>query len=72
MGCHGINLVAGGNAPDLRGSPVIMDGESFHQVIKGSMLKDRGMPQFDDLSDAELAAVRHYIRNRAADLRSGR
>ena len=41
-------------------------------VVKGSMLKDRGMPQFDDLSDAELAAVRHYIRNRAADLRSGR
>jgi quinohemoprotein ethanol dehydrogenase len=72
MSCHGIGLVAGGLAPDLRGSPTVMDEATFKQIVQGGILHANGMPQFEELSDVDLAAVRQYIRSRAADLRAGR
>jgi quinohemoprotein ethanol dehydrogenase len=62
--CHGPGAVAGGTAPDLRASPVVLDPESFATVVKGG-LEPRGMPKFAELSDHELDALRNYIRYRA-------
>jgi quinohemoprotein ethanol dehydrogenase len=31
-----------------------------------------GMPSFKDLTESDIAAIRQYIRSRAADLRGGK
>jgi quinohemoprotein ethanol dehydrogenase len=62
--CHDTGVVAGGFAPDLRASPVPLDAQAFAGVVHGSLVS-RGMPPFPELTDADLAALRHYIRERA-------
>jgi quinohemoprotein ethanol dehydrogenase len=64
--CHGLNAVAMGGGPDLRASAIPLDAEAFRQVVLGGALVARGMPQFDDLTDADLLPLRHYIRGQAA------
>lgn len=63
--CHGIAAVAGGAAPDLRASVVPLAGPAFKAIVQGGALESRGMPKFAELSDEELDAMRHYIRERA-------
>ena len=63
--CHGGAAVAAGMAPDLRASGVILSVDAFEQVVRGGALASRGMPPFADFSDAELNALRHYIRQQA-------
>ena len=63
--CHGGAAVAAGLAPDLRASGVILSVDAFEQVVRGGALASRGMPSFADFSDAELNALRHYIRQQA-------
>jgi quinohemoprotein ethanol dehydrogenase len=63
--CHGVAAVAGGAAPDLRASPVPLSAEAFTAIVQKGGLEARGMPMFDDLSDADLEAIRNYIRERA-------
>ena len=63
--CHGWNAVAGGAAPDLRYSPVIVDAATFRQVVKGGALKLNGMPPFSQIPDADLETIRFYLRARA-------
>jgi quinohemoprotein ethanol dehydrogenase len=62
--CHGPGAVAGGTAPDLRASQIVLNPASFAAVVKGS-LETRGMPKFAELTDRELEALRHYVRQRA-------
>ncbi len=62
--CHGAGAIAGGGAPDLRASLSPLVKESFAGVVRGG-LEVRGMPKFEELSDRELEALRHYIRARA-------
>lgn len=64
-GCHGAGAISGGAAPDLRASAVVLDAETFKQVVKNGMLTDAGMPAFPTLNDRELAAIRHYVRYQA-------
>ena len=64
--CHGPGAVAGGAAPDLRASAVPIDEAAFAQVVKAGSLAGRGMPQFSELSSADLLALRHYLRAEAA------
>jgi quinohemoprotein ethanol dehydrogenase len=66
MTCHGAAAVAGGAAPDLRASSIPLDPGAFQAVVQGGGLRSHGMPQFNDLSDEELLALRHYIRAQAA------
>jgi quinohemoprotein ethanol dehydrogenase len=66
--CHGINVVGGGAAPDLRLSPVILDDELFRSVVEGGALVARGMPRFDELSDEDLKSLRQYLRAKAQEL----
>ena len=64
--CHGAGVVAGGFAPDLRASPIALNADAFDAVVHGGLVS-RGMPPFPELSAADLAALRHYIRQRAQD-----
>jgi quinohemoprotein ethanol dehydrogenase len=64
--CHGMAAVAGGNAPDLRASQVLLSQNSFVQVVREGVLVDRGMPAFPELTDAQLEALRHYVRSQAS------
>jgi quinohemoprotein ethanol dehydrogenase len=68
--CHGMSAVAGGAAPDLRASPAILSADAFRGIVKEGALLPRGMPRFDNLSDAELEHIRQYLRSRAKDLAS--
>jgi quinohemoprotein ethanol dehydrogenase len=65
--CHGSAVVGGGVAPDLRASPVPLSAEAFNHIVRDGSLVPRGMPKFDELSDAQLDALRHYFRQRARD-----
>ncbi|GIX31748.1 MAG: hypothetical protein KatS3mg124_2220 [Porticoccaceae bacterium] len=66
--CHGMNALAGGAAPDLRFSPVVLDPAAFAAVVRDGARKLRGMPAYPQLDDAALAALRHYLMARAAGL----
>lgn len=65
LGCHGIDAVAQGNAPDLRASPVLRSAEAFDDIVRHGKLIAAGMPRFDDVSADELSDVRQFIRSRA-------
>ena len=60
--CHGFGAVAGGGAPDLRASPVVLSHEAFVEVVLGGGRRQMGMPQFSNLSEIEAGALQHYIR----------
>jgi quinohemoprotein ethanol dehydrogenase len=62
--CHGAGAIAGGGAPDLRASLSPLVAPSFATVVRGGV-EIKGMPKFEELSDRELDALRHYIRARA-------
>ena len=70
--CHGLGAVGGGAAPDLRQSAVPSDATAFTQLLRGGALESAGMPKFADLSDAEIASLRHYILIRAQDAKGQR
>ena len=65
MICHGTAVVAGGYAPDLRASSNPLSSGAFTAIVRDGGLVTRGMPSFEELSDDELEALRHYIRQRA-------
>jgi quinohemoprotein ethanol dehydrogenase len=63
--CHGPGAVAGGTAPDLRGSRIPLSRDAFDAIVRDGSLEARGMPRFGELTGRELEALRHYIRYRA-------
>jgi quinohemoprotein ethanol dehydrogenase len=63
--CHGVGAVAAGAAPDLRESAISLDRDAFRQFVRSGALEPKGMPKFDEMSDDDLEAIRHYIRVRA-------
>jgi len=65
--CHGTALIAGGNAPDLRASPVLLSAESFAAIVRDGALVSRGMPRFAELSDSQLDSLRHFVRAKARE-----
>lgn len=62
--CHGAGAIAGGAAPDLRASAVPMNPPAFATAVRAGN-EARGMPRFEELSDRDLDALRHYLRARA-------
>ena len=62
--CHGPAAVAGGITPDLRASAIPLSQEAFANIVRGGALVERGMPRFEELSDTQLDALRHYIRSK--------
>jgi quinohemoprotein ethanol dehydrogenase len=69
--CHGPGAVSGGTAPDLRSSDIPSAADSFHAVVRDGTRVAAGMPSFKDLTESDIAAIRQYIRSRAAALRDG-
>ena len=67
MACHGFNALASGMAPDLRASPIPLHKESFAAVVRDGTLVARGMPGTPGMTDAQLQALQHYIRQRARE-----
>jgi quinohemoprotein ethanol dehydrogenase len=63
--CHGMNAIGGGAAPDLRYSPTIVDADAFKAIVKDGALRSAGMPEYPQLSEAQLDDMRHYLRLRA-------
>jgi len=70
--CHGAEAVSGGTAPDLRASPALLTAEGFKAVVHDGALLTMGMPRYPELADAQLEAMRQYLRSRAAELRETR
>ncbi len=69
--CHGMGVVAGGIAPDLRASPVPLSMAAFVHVVRDGGLKARGMPQFAEITDEQLEDIQQFIRQKArADLKA--
>ena len=54
-------------SPDLRASAIpLSEMESlFAAIVRDGDRVGRGMPGFPDLTDTELEALRHYIRDMA-------
>ena len=67
MSCHGLSALAAGMAPDLRASPIALNKESFAAVVRDGLLVARGMPGTPGITDAQLEALQHYIRQRARE-----
>ncbi len=65
MTCHGVGVISGGAAPDLRASPIPLDANAFKAIVQGGALMSNGMPRFSDVSDEQLLSLRHYIRAQA-------
>jgi quinohemoprotein ethanol dehydrogenase len=63
--CHGPGAVAGGMAPDLRASPVVMEADTFGRIVRGGSRSNRGMPAYAHFTEKELLALQHYIRREA-------
>ena len=64
-GCHGTGTIASGMAPDLRASSIVLSADAFASVVRDGIRVDRGMPPYEALTDAQLTALRHYIRQQA-------
>jgi quinohemoprotein ethanol dehydrogenase len=64
--CHGSGAVSGGATPDLRASPIVLDPKMMKAVVNGGARVPLGMPQFKELSDEDLEAIRHFVRRQAA------
>jgi quinohemoprotein ethanol dehydrogenase len=63
--CHGVDAVASGNAPDLRGSQIAFNRTAFKALLRNGSMISRGMPPFDDLTDDEIENIYQYIRSQA-------
>ena len=66
-GCHGGAVTAGGYTPDLRASPITLSADAFRSIVQQGTLETRGMPKFDELSNAEVEQVRMHVRKVARD-----
>jgi quinohemoprotein ethanol dehydrogenase len=63
--CHGPGAVSGGMAPDLRASAVVTQSEPFARIVRDGARAVRGMPAYAQMTDAQLAALQHFIRRQA-------
>jgi quinohemoprotein ethanol dehydrogenase len=69
--CHGMNAVGAGAAPDLRYSPMILDKNAFHAVVKDGALKANGMPPQPQVSEPDVELIRYYLRVMALQTMAG-
>jgi len=65
--CHGGGVVAGGMAPDLRASAIVMNKSALTSIVRDGVLTGRAMPGYPDITDEELEDLQHYIRQRARE-----
>jgi quinohemoprotein ethanol dehydrogenase len=63
--CHGPGAIAGGMAPDLRASAVVLENDTFARIVRSGTRANRGMPAYEQITDKELLALQHFIRREA-------
>lgn len=63
--CHGPRAVSSGMAPDLRASGATLSATAFENVVRNGRRASDGMPAYPELTDGQLTALRHYIRQQA-------
>jgi quinohemoprotein ethanol dehydrogenase len=65
--CHGVAAQSGGSIADLRyAAPATFD--AFENIVRRGAYVELGMPRFDWLTDADVAALRGYVLSRRAAL----
>jgi quinohemoprotein ethanol dehydrogenase len=65
--CHGVAAVSGGSIADLRYAlPATYD--SFDRIVRQGAYQQLGMPKFEFLSEADVAAVKSYLLSRRKEL----
>jgi quinohemoprotein ethanol dehydrogenase len=65
--CHGIAAVSAGSIADLRYAlPATYD--MFDRIVRQGAYQQLGMPKFDFLSEADVAAVKSYVLSRRKEL----
>jgi quinohemoprotein ethanol dehydrogenase len=65
--CHGVAAVSGGSIADLRYAlPATYD--ALDRIVRGGIYQGLGMPKFDFLSEADVAAVKSYLLSRRKEL----
>jgi quinohemoprotein ethanol dehydrogenase len=69
--CHGSLAVGSIHAPDLRRSAIPQERAAFIQIVRGGTLQAQGMPEFGELTDAQLDDIAYYLRAQAGQLRAG-
>ena len=69
--CHGRGAMSSGMAPDLRASGAVLSAAAFARVLRDGR-NAQGMPAYPELTDQQLTALRHYIRERAERDLAGR
>jgi quinohemoprotein ethanol dehydrogenase len=67
LACHGLDAMASGMAPDLRASQIVLNNDSFAAVVRDGTFVARGMPANPEITDAQLDALRHYVRQQARE-----
>jgi quinohemoprotein ethanol dehydrogenase len=65
--CHGTDALSGGQAPDLRASPLAADRQALGKIVLEGLLQLQGMPKYPDLSEEDVESLYHYIRWRARE-----
>jgi quinohemoprotein ethanol dehydrogenase len=65
--CHGVAVIAGGHAPELRSSAVPQAATAFKSIVHDGALIHNGMPRFEEFPDGVLDDLRTYIRTQAQD-----
>lgn len=64
--CHGGLLASESVAPDLRESLLSSDLDAFSALLRNGPMAQRGMPLYDDLTEADIEGLYHYVRHGAA------
>lgn len=65
--CHGAGAVSGGYTPDLRASEAFLHADQLKTIVRDGALAPNGMPRFQHLSDEDLEALQHFVRQKALD-----
>jgi len=63
--CHGVGVVAGGHAPDLRSSFAPTAEAPFKSIVQGGSLVANGMPRFEEFTDEQTRDLRQFIETQA-------
>jgi quinohemoprotein ethanol dehydrogenase len=63
--CHGTDALSGGQAPDLRASPLAANRTTLGKIVLEGILQLQGMPKYSNFSPEDVDALYHYIRWRA-------
>lgn len=71
--CHGFNgRSSGAPAPDLQESGIAADPASLRELLHNGLLAQNGMPQFSELTDAEISDLYMYVRRIARNTATGK